>query len=243
MYGMPHGWGANLLMYRTDIVKPAPTSWGAVFTDASTYKGKVTAYDSPIYIADAALYLMKTKPDLNIKNPYALDQKQFDAAVIAAQGPAAERQRVLVGLPQGGQAFKTGDSVIGTTWQVIEQPRPAEKAPVKAILPREGATGWSDTWMVARSRSTRTAPTPGWSYITEPKPKRRSRSTSVRPRQRRRRASTRARLLRDLPRHRPGLRRQDLVLDDADLAVPGRAHGHQCTDYGDWTQAWTEIKG
>src|SRR4029077_1001306 len=81
MYGVPHGWGANLLMYNTDVVKPAPTSWSAVFDGASDYSGKVTAYDSPIYIADAALYLMTTKPDLGIKNPYALDDKQFAAAV------------------------------------------------------------------------------------------------------------------------------------------------------------------
>jgi putative spermidine/putrescine transport system substrate-binding protein len=51
-YGIPHGRGANLLAYRTDIVKPAPTSWGAVFDPNSPYKGKITAYDSPIYIAD-----------------------------------------------------------------------------------------------------------------------------------------------------------------------------------------------
>src|SRR6476469_985524 len=81
MYGIPHGWGANLLAYNTDVVKPAPTSWGAVFGGASTYDGKVTAYDSPIYIADAALYLMKHQPDLGIKNPYALDQDQLKAAV------------------------------------------------------------------------------------------------------------------------------------------------------------------
>ena len=55
MYGVPHGWGANLLMSRTDVVTPAPDSWGAVFDPESPYKGKVTAYDSPIYIADAAL--------------------------------------------------------------------------------------------------------------------------------------------------------------------------------------------
>ncbi|MDQ1715610.1 MAG: putative spermidine/putrescine transport system substrate-binding protein, partial [Frankiaceae bacterium] len=61
-YGIPHGRGANLLMYNTDVVKPAPTSWSVVFDGASAYKGKVTAYDSPIYIADAAVYLMKTKP-------------------------------------------------------------------------------------------------------------------------------------------------------------------------------------
>src|SRR5581483_390906 len=63
-YGVPHGWGANLLMYNEDVVKPAPTSWGAVFDTSSPYSGKVTAYDSPIYIADAALYLEKTKPSL-----------------------------------------------------------------------------------------------------------------------------------------------------------------------------------
>ena len=58
-----------------------PDSWGVVFDENSPYKGKVTAYDSPIYIADAALYLMKTQPDLGIKNPYALDDEQFQAAV------------------------------------------------------------------------------------------------------------------------------------------------------------------
>ena len=65
-YGIPHGRGANLLMYRTDKVKPAPDSWSVVFDKASPYKGTVTAYDSPIYIADAALYLKATKPELGL---------------------------------------------------------------------------------------------------------------------------------------------------------------------------------
>ena len=72
-YGVPHGWGANLLMWRTDIVKPAPDSWGVVFDPNSPYKGKITAYDDPIYIADAALYLKSTRPDLHITDPYELD--------------------------------------------------------------------------------------------------------------------------------------------------------------------------
>ena len=69
MYGIPHGRGANLLMYNTEKVKPAPDSWSAVWEDAPKYKGKVTAYDSPIYIADAAVYLMATQPDLGIRTP------------------------------------------------------------------------------------------------------------------------------------------------------------------------------
>ena len=80
-YGVPHGRGANLLQYRTDVVKPAPDSWAVVWDKAGPYKGKVTAYDSPIYIADAAVYLKATQPDLGIEDPYELDQKQFDAAV------------------------------------------------------------------------------------------------------------------------------------------------------------------
>jgi putative spermidine/putrescine transport system substrate-binding protein len=148
-YGIPHGRGANLLMWRTDKVKPAPDSWGAVFDPNSPYKGKVTAYDSPIYIADAALYLMATQPSLGIKDPYALDQKQFDASV-----NLLKQQKSIVGeywsdYTKEVQAFKSGDSVLGTTWQVIANLTEGEKAPVRATLPKEGATGWSDTWMVA----------------------------------------------------------------------------------------------
>ena len=63
-YGVSHGWGGNTLMYRTDKVSPAPTSWSAVFDPArgAPYQGKVTAYDGTIYIADAALYLKATSP-------------------------------------------------------------------------------------------------------------------------------------------------------------------------------------
>ena len=78
-------WGPNFLMYNTDVVTPAPTSWDSCSSRRSTspnpYAGKITAYDGPIYIADAALYLMAHQPDLGIKDPYELTQEQLDAAV------------------------------------------------------------------------------------------------------------------------------------------------------------------
>jgi putative spermidine/putrescine transport system substrate-binding protein len=148
MYGVPHGYGANLLMYNTDEVSPAPTSWGSVFDGAGDYSGKVTAYDSPIYIADAALYLMKTQPDLGIEDPYALDADQLAAAVDLLKAQRKHVGEYWSDYLKEIQAFQTGDSVIGTTWQVIVNLAEAD-APVKAILPEEGATGWSDTWMVS----------------------------------------------------------------------------------------------
>lgn len=148
-YGIPHGRGANLLMWRTDKVNPAPDSWSVVFDGGAAHKGKVTAYDSPIYIADAALYLMATKPELGIKNPYALDRTQFDAAAALLKAQNQNIGEYWSDYTKEVQAFKSGDSVVGTTWQVIANLAQGEKAPVQVTLPKEGATGWSDTWMVA----------------------------------------------------------------------------------------------
>jgi len=149
-YGIPHGRGSNLLMRRTDQVSPAPDSWSVMFEADSPYKGKVSIYDAPVYIADAAVYLMATKPDLNIKNPYALDDTQFQAAV-----DLLKQQKPLVGqywtdyLKQM-DAFRAGDVSLGTTWQVITNLLQAEDTPVPVdvVKPKEGATGWSDTWMI-----------------------------------------------------------------------------------------------
>jgi putative spermidine/putrescine transport system substrate-binding protein len=140
-------------MYSTKVFKAPPTSWSVVFEaqklpDGKPNKGRVQAYDGPIYVADAALYLMKTQPDLGIKDPYALDDKQLQAAV-----DLLKTQRESIGEYWSDylkeiSAFKNGDSVIGTSWQVIVSLAQAEKAPVEAVLPEEGATGWSDTWMI-----------------------------------------------------------------------------------------------
>ncbi len=61
-------------------------------------KGKITDYDSPIYIADAALYLKTAQPSLGITDPYELTQPQFDAAValLTAQQPFVGKYWSLV---------------------------------------------------------------------------------------------------------------------------------------------------
>ena len=44
-YGVPHGRGPNLLMWRSDVVTPAPTSWSAIWKPSSTVKKKISIYD------------------------------------------------------------------------------------------------------------------------------------------------------------------------------------------------------
>jgi putative spermidine/putrescine transport system substrate-binding protein len=169
MYGIPHGWGANLLMYNTDVVKGAPDSWGAVFPGAPEFKGKVTAYDSPIYIADAALYLSKTKPELGIKNPYALTQEQLSAAADLLKEQHANIGEYWSDYTKAVQAFESGTSVIGTTWQVIANMISADnKVKIATVLPKEGATGWSDTWMLSSKAAHPNCMYKWMDYITSP---------------------------------------------------------------------------
>jgi putative spermidine/putrescine transport system substrate-binding protein len=150
MYGVPHGWGANLLMYNTEAVTPAPDSWGAVFPGAPEFKGKVTAYDSPIYIADAALYLSKTNPDLGIKDPYSLTSEQLDAAADLLKEQKENIGEYWSDYTKEVQAFESGTTVIGTSWQVIANTIEADaKVKIGTVLPKEGSTGWSDTWMLS----------------------------------------------------------------------------------------------
>jgi putative spermidine/putrescine transport system substrate-binding protein len=151
MYGIPHGRGANLLMYNTAEVKPKPpNSWSVVFDpkQASKYSGNVTAYDSPIYIADAAVYLMKHEPDLGITNPYELDEEQFNAAIDLLKGLAPNVGEWWADYAKQIQSYANKDVVIGTTWPYQVNTLTADKKPVKAIKPKEGTTGWSDTWMI-----------------------------------------------------------------------------------------------
>jgi len=170
MFGIPHGWGANLLMYNTDVVKDAPDSWGAVFPGAPEYKGKVTAYDSPIYIADAALYLSKAKPELGIKNPYALTSEQLDAATELLKAQHGNIGEYWSDYTKAVQAFESDTSVIGTSWQVIANMLTSDnKVKIATVLPKEGSTGWSDTWMLASKAAHPNCMYKWMDYITSPK--------------------------------------------------------------------------
>jgi putative spermidine/putrescine transport system substrate-binding protein len=149
-YGVPHGRGANVLMYDPSVVKTPPDSWSVVFDANSPYKGKVTAYNYAIYVADAALYLMKTKPELKITNPYALDKDQ-----LAAAEDLLKVQKTLVGKYWGTaqdeiDGFANGDMAIGSAWLYQQNTiNAAGGKQVASVTPKEGATGWSDTWMIS----------------------------------------------------------------------------------------------
>ncbi|MFT4081841.1 MAG: ABC transporter substrate-binding protein [Nocardioides sp.] len=243
MYGIPHGWGANVLMWNKSVVKKAPTSWSAVFDADSPYQGKLTAYDSPIYIADAALYLAKTDPSLGIEDPYSLTQKQLDAAVALLKQQNANIGEYWSDYTKEVQSFESGASVMGTSWQVIANLINSDKkVQVGTTVPSEGATGWSDTWMISSEAQHPNCMYEWMNWIASPKV-----NYEV------------ASWFGEAP-----AQTKSCTYDEAfcktyhatDAAYASKIHywttpqtqcvdgsGDDCTDYSDWVTAWQQMKG
>ena len=244
MYGVPHGRGANLLMWRTDKVDPAPDSWSVVWDADSPYKGSVTAYDSPIYIADAAVYLMATQPDLGITNPYELDDAQFAAAV-----DLLKTQRTIIGeywsdYTKSMAAFTSGESVVGTTWQIIANLLKGEKVAVETTLPTEGSTGWSDTWMISSKAANPNCMYMWMNHIISPEA-----NAAVSEWFGEAPSNAKACDFTADTTHCDTFHAADeeyfeqVYYWTTPQADCGDDRGEVCKDYSEWVQAWTEIKG
>lgn len=152
-YGVPYQWGSNVLAYNTNVFPEAPTSWSVVFEeqtlpDGQSNAGRVQAFDGPIYIADAALYLMHHQPELGITDPYELNQEQYDAALNLLR-----QQRKLV-MRYWHDAFVqiddfTNEGVAASSaWPFQVNILVGSEQPIASTIPEEGATGWADTTMM-----------------------------------------------------------------------------------------------
>jgi len=157
-YGVSLQWGPNVLMYSKTAFPTAPTSWSVVYD--SKYKGVVTIPDNPIQIADAALYLSVHDPSLKITDPYELTQTQFTAAVnmLTQERPLVKKYWDLAS--QEISEFANGDATVGAGWPYQVSALKATNFPIGSVIPKEGATGWADTWMLAAK-----APHPNCAYL------------------------------------------------------------------------------
>jgi putative spermidine/putrescine transport system substrate-binding protein len=152
-YGVPYQWGPNVLMYNTSVFKTPPTSWSVVFEaqtlpDGKPNKGRVQAYDGPIYVADAALYLASKRPDLGIKDPYQLNEKQYAAALELLRAQKALVHRYWHDATIQMSDFKNEGVVASGSWGYMVNALQGEKQPVASTIPVEGSTGWADTTML-----------------------------------------------------------------------------------------------
>lgn len=164
-YGVPYQWGPNMLMYNTEVFTEAPTSWNVVFEeqnlpDGISNKGRVEAYGGAIYIADAALYLKYHNPELGIKDPYELNQAQYDAAISLLTQQRQLVARYWTDAYVEMDDFTNEGIVAATAWPYQVNLLQFEGKPIASVYPVEGATGWADTTMLHVK-----APHPNCAYL------------------------------------------------------------------------------
>ena len=142
-YGLSFMWGANVLIYNADKIKENLDSWSVLYDPK--YKGRITVPDNPIQIADPALQFF------GAEDPYAIDQATLDKvkAKLQEQRPLVRKYWVLA--TDFEQLFKSGDADLGAGWPLMTVDLKKAGMNVKEVIPKEGVTGWSDSWMLSKN--------------------------------------------------------------------------------------------
>jgi putative spermidine/putrescine transport system substrate-binding protein len=243
-YGISLQWGPNTLLYSTTKFPNKPTSWQVIYDPAN--KGLITVPDNPIQIADAALYLSKTQPNLKITDPYELTKTQFDAAVklLTDQRPLIKKYWALAS--EEISLFQNGDVVAGAAWPYQTIQLKAAGAKVDDTIPQEGATGWGDTWMLATK-----APHPNcaylWTqYVSTPKVQAEQAlffgETPVNTQACAQMEALQAGSCAQYHANAPGSYFDSIKFWKTPIAQCGDGNNN-CIPYDQWVSAWTTIKG
>lgn len=146
-YGMPYSWGAIAFMYRTDAFPTPPTSIADLWNPELA--GKISLWDdkSAIYVA------ARKNGDMNI---YGLTDAQIEnaKAALVAQKPLVRKYWATAG--ELVDLYKAGEVVISNTWAGYQSALlKAEGIEVTEFIPKEGAEGWMDAWMVVKDTPNR----------------------------------------------------------------------------------------
>ena len=146
VYGVNFAWGPTLMLYNTDEITTPPDSWNALLDEQ--YSGKIATWGAPIQIAQYAL-LLDPKPE----DPYVLTDEQLAQVkdILVRQRPLVRAYWAFGG--ELAELYVNGEVVISDAWPYATLGAKAGGANVAEVWPKEGVTGWSDSWMLTTNAS------------------------------------------------------------------------------------------
>jgi putative spermidine/putrescine transport system substrate-binding protein/spermidine/putrescine transport system substrate-binding protein len=165
VYGMPFTWGPNYLVYNADVIKETPTSW-SIFNDPK-YKGKISLYDniSSIYLEG---HLMGyDKEDQSVL--YNMNEAQLLACKtkLVEMRPQVHKFWTLAG--ELDNLFKNKEIVAAVGWPVTPASLNKQGMNIKAVVPKEGATGWVNCLMIVKGTKNKQLAQLWLNYVSQAK--------------------------------------------------------------------------
>lgn len=142
LYGVNFAWGPTILLYNTEAIPEAPTSWNALLDEQ--YSGKISTWNYPLQIAQYAL-LLDPRPE----DPFLLDDEQLAQVkdILIKQRPLVRKYWDLGG--EVAELFINGEVVVADGWPWITLQIKDSEGTVAEATPEEGVTGWSDSWCIS----------------------------------------------------------------------------------------------
>jgi len=252
LFALPVGRAANLLVWRRGLIPGTVTSLGAVLDQpqAASYGERIAVPDDPAAIGEAALWVARERPDLEITDPYELDRRQFEAVldVLRLQKPYVTlywRDPDAV-----REAFRAGRASVGMAPQatIAElQERPGPGGPIAATEPLEGSMAVSPAWMVAADARHPNCMYRWLNRALDPVVNAGvARAVAIAPANRR---SCDVLAARGDERHCAVFHADDdgyyakLLYRTTPSSDCGDARGRVCMDWEDWVRAWERLKG
>lgn len=159
-YSVPYTWGTTGICYRSDIVKPAPTSWNDLLDPAPAYDGKVTMLATQRWLmlpAQKALgFSVNTTDEAEMEQ---VKEKLIDAKQhLLAYDDTTFYQRLI-----------SGEAVMAEAWGGWCNYGTAENEDIKFVVPKEGSDLWADTMVILKTSENKEAAHAFINFILEPK--------------------------------------------------------------------------
>lgn len=147
-YSVPYTWGTTGICYRSDLVKPAPTSWNDILDPDPAYDGKITMLSTERWLAlpaqKALGYSVNTTDDDELGE---------------IEDVLTKAKEHLLGYDDTTfyEKLVSGEAVMTEAWDGWCGYGTAENPDIKFVVPSEGSDLWSDTMVVLKDSENKEA--------------------------------------------------------------------------------------
>ncbi|GLX98090.1 spermidine/putrescine ABC transporter substrate-binding protein [Herbidospora sp. NBRC 101105] len=155
-FSVPYTWGTTGICYRTDLVKPAPTSWNDLLKPKPEYEKKITLMTTERWLALPALKAMNA----------SINTTDDDVIAKAKEMLEAVKPKLLAfDDTDFGAKVTKGEAVMAEAWDGW---CPTGEPNVGFVVPKEGSDLWVDTMVILKASKNKEAAHAFINFILDP---------------------------------------------------------------------------
>ncbi len=158
-FSVPYSWGTTGLCYRSDLVKPEPTSWNDLLQPSDALKGKITMLATDRWLMVPAL--LSLGYSINTPNEAEI-AKAKDLLIAAKKNLLAYDDTTFY------SKLVSGEALLVEAWDGWCNYGIAENPAIKYVVAKEGSDMWVDAMVVTSASENKEAAEAFINYVLRP---------------------------------------------------------------------------